>query len=60
MFTSSFVRLQAYRTLVYSVLINQQGYGLLAANLFRLQPLIIKPFATDELLTTTMAFVKLT
>ena len=48
-----------YRTLVYPVLLCQLGYGLLAVNIFRLQTLIVKPFATDELLATTAAFVKL-
>ena len=49
-----------YRTLVYTVFFRKLGYGLLAVNIFTLQSLIIKPFATNELLATTMAFVKLT
>ena len=48
-----------YRTLVYPVLRCQLGYCLLAVNIFRLQTLIIKTFAADELPATTMAFVKL-
>ena len=48
-----------YRTLVYPVLLCQLGYGLLAVNIFRLQTLIIKTFATDKLPATTTAFVKL-
>ena len=48
-----------YRTLVYPVLRCQLGYGLLAVNIFRLQTLIVKTFAADELLATTTAFVEL-
>ena len=50
----------SYRTLVYPVLGCQLEEGLLDVNIFRFQTFIIKPFATDELLATTMAFVKLT
>ena len=48
-----------YCTLVCIAFFSNLGYSLLTVNIFRLRPLIIKAFATDKLLSTTMAFIKL-